>query len=643
MISRTSIDELIERGNYIAARTDLSRFWRQSPTPAVASFVVSRFEKLRGNIPMVESKVTLLRSFTVEPVVPLLRATGFIGGLDLNVQIGDFNGYAQEMLEPGSRLYAFSPDIVILAVQTDDVAPALWGGFADLKPAAVEGIVQQTIATFRLLLATFRRKSKAQLLIHTLQLPPNRANGVLDAQSRSGQAGAIERVNQALLQLAQDYNNVYLLDTNALVARRGWDRWFDARKHVSVGMPIVAQELIHLAREWVRYLHPMAGKVCKVLAVDLDNTLWGGIIGEDGIDGIKLNNGFPGIAYRSLQRAMLDLYQRGILLAVCSKNNLPDALEAIEKHPDMLLRRDHFAALRINWQDKASNLRALAAELNLGIDAIAFMDDNPVEREWVRAQVPEVTIIDLPEDPMDYAQALRQSPVFERLKLSEEDHSRGRYYAEDRMRAELLRSSNSVEHFYRFLQIVVHIEPVTKQSLARAAELTQKTNQFNVTTQRYTEAQIAAMAPPLWRTYTMRVQDRYGDNGIVGLALVKMGNGTCEIDTFLLSCRVIGRTVETTLLATIAEDAVRAGSEKIVGRFLPTKKNASVKDFYRQHGFVCVADENGTQLWELSLELNTLSGPSWIERHVRSSYSDMTGDHPRILLPKKSSAQGAVA
>jgi FkbH-like protein len=615
-VSRQSIDALIESKQYNAAQTDLGRLWRQTPTPATASFIVSRFEKMRDHLPLVQSRVAILRSFTVEPVVPLLRAMGFLGGLDLTVQVGDFNTYAQEILDPSSRLYEFAPDIAILAVQTADIAPALWESFADLDAQAAEAQVEQTVNTFRQLVSRFRDKSKAQLLIHTLQLPPDAAAGVLDAQSQAGQTAAIDKINHALAQIARDHNNVYLLDLNALIARRGWDHFYDPRKHLTVGMPIAANELIHLARTWLRYLHPMTGKVCKVLAIDLDNTLWGGVIGEDGMEGIKLGAGYPGAAYRNLQRVMLDLYRRGILLAVCSKNNPPEATEAIEKHPGMLLRPDQFAALRINWQDKGTNLRELAKDLNLGIDSIAFIDDNPVEREWVRGQVPEVTIIDLPEDPMGFADALRQAPVFERLKLSEEDRSRGQYYAQDRMRDELQQTTGSLEDFYKSLAMVVDIEPVTKSNLARAAQLTQKTNQFNMTTRRYTEEQVAAMTPPVWRTYTIRVKDRFGDNGIVGLALVKLESDICRIDTFLLSCRVIGRTVETAFLATIAHDAIHAGASKLVGEFLPTKKNAPAKDFYRQHGFTLVSEKAGNQVWELSLKPNPLAVPQWIELHV---------------------------
>jgi FkbH-like protein len=614
---RAAADEAIAASHAPAARDALAALWRAGPNPASASFLVSRFEKLRSQLPLTSCKLAILRSFTVEPVIPLLRAQAFVGGIDLDVQLGDFNTYSQEILDPGSRLYAFEPDVVILAVQTSDIAPALWSGFTDLDAKGIDAAVEQTAGTFKQLIIAFRSRSKAQLLVHTLLIPPHPSAGVLDSQTPSSQAAAIGRINETLAEIARGHNNVYLLDYNNLIARRGFDNWFDWRKELTVGLPIAANEMIHLARQWARYLHPMTGKVCKVLAVDLDNTLWGGVIGEDGMDGIKLSGSYPGAAYRALQRVMLDLYHRGILLAVCSKNNPPEAMEAISKHPGMILRPEHFAALRINWQDKAANLRELAKELNLGIDSIAFIDDNPVEREFVRAQVPEVTIIDLPDDPMECARTLRDSPVFERLTVSEEDRSRGRYYAQDRMREELQQSAGSLEDFYRSLEMKVDIEPVTAANLARAAQLTQKTNQFNMTTRRYTEEQIAAMKPPQWRTYTIRVRDRFGDNGIVGLALAKAQGKDWEIDTLLLSCRVIGRTVETAFLATIAADARSAGASRLVGQFLPTKKNAPARDFYKQHQFNCVSDQNGAQTWELSLS-NSPSVPAWIELHVKS-------------------------
>jgi FkbH-like protein len=376
---------------------------------------------------------------------------------------------------------------------------------------------------------------------------------------------------------------------------------------------VAATHVGYLAKEWARFLHPLTGKVAKAVAIDLDNTLWGGVIGEDGMAGIRLGGEYPGAAYRSLQRALLDLYRRGILLAVCSKNNPEDAMEALERHPEMLLRPQHFAALRINWQDKAQNLREIAAELNIGIDAIAFLDDNPVERQHVRAGLPEVTVIELPEDPMQYARVLRESPVFERLTLSEEDRERGQYYVAQRERTQLEQSVGSKEDFYRSLQQEAEVAAVSPATLARVAQLTQKTNQFNVTTRRYTEQEISdKAASPDWGVYSIRVRDRFADNGLVGVAILHFDGDGCEIDTLLLSCRVIGRTVETAFLAWLIERAEARGAKRIAGWFLPTKKNAPAKDFYASHGFDRASEDSRGVLWALDLPQSRVVRPEWV-------------------------------
>jgi FkbH-like protein len=350
----------------------------------------------------------------------------------------------------------------------------------------------------------------------------------------------------------------------------------------------------------------------------LDNTLWGGVIGEDGMAGIKLGIEYPGAAYRNVQRAMLDLYARGILLAVASKNNPTDAMQVLEQHPAMLLRPSHFAALRVNWNDKVQSLREIAAELNIGIDAVAFIDDNPAERQWVQGQLPEVTVIDLPDDPASFAAALRDCPVFERTSVSSEDRERGRYYAEQRLRTELEQTATTREDFLRSLQMEVRIELVKPETVGRVAQLTQKTNQFNLTTRRYSEQQVSEMASQDdWHVYTAQVLDRFGDNGLVGVAITHRQGDVCEVDTFLLSCRVIGRTVETSLLVTVAEQASSEGAAKLVGQFLPTKKNAPAKDFYPSHGLVCTSEEAGGSRWELDLASLQVQSPSWIKRSVR--------------------------
>ena len=601
---RGDVDRAIARGDASGAARMLASAWELEPGSAMAGFVAARYGRIAGSLGLLQQRWAILRSFTVEPVVPVFKAGAYAAGIALETHLGEFNAYAQEILDPGSALYRFQPDAAILAVQTRDVAPGLWRG----EPAA-----DDVLSRFGDWIGSFRKYSKAALIVHSLDVPAVPGAGILDAQRADNAAEAIQRINRGLRALAGEYRGVYILDYHALVARHGRERWGDARKWLTVRLPVASANLPHLAAEWLRFLHPLAGKVAKCVAVDLDNTLWGGVIGEDGMNGILLGAEYPGAAFQELQRALLDLSRRGILLAVCSKNNPADAMEALSGHPGMLLQPRDFAAMRINWNDKARNLREIARELNIGLDTIAFLDDNPVERQQVREQAPEAIVIRLPEDPMDYARAVRDCPWFERLALSDEDRRRGAYYAAQRQRVELERSVTSKEDFYRGLDQVAEIAPVNAQTLARVSQLTQKTNQFNLTTRRYTEQQIAGMAAaPNWRVWSLRVKDRYADNGLVGVAIARVDGEVCEIDSFLMSCRVIGRTLETAFLARLAADAREQGAKVLQGWFRPTKKNAPALEFYREHGFeVAERTEEGV-LWKFDLTRQTIPPPEWV-------------------------------
>lgn len=611
--ARTEIEAAMEGGEWRKAARLAQSLWEREAGSATANFVAACVEKLRGHVDLTAHRCAILRSFTVEPLVPLLRAAAFAAGIDLMVLVGEFNTYAQELVDGGSALFGFVPQTVILAVQTRDLAPELWQDFASLDAAGRDSVIERVTGQFAGWIGALRRHSQANLVIHSLEAPVSPGLGVLDSQAGQGQMAAIQAINRNLSELAREHRGVYVLDYDGLVARYGREQWADERKWLSVRLPLAAPSLMRLAREWMRFLHPLTGKVAKAVAVDLDNTLWGGVIGEDGMAGIQVGSEYPGAAYLGLQRALLDLSQRGILLAVCSKNNTDEALAALQHHPGMLLRPQHFAAMRINWQDKARNLREIAAELNIGLDAVAFLDDNPVEREQVRREAPEALVVELPEDPMRYAQAVRDAPVFERLALSEEDRQRNEYYAAGRQRAALEQSLSSPEEFYRSLGQEAEIQPANALTVARVAQLTQKTNQFNLTTRRYTEQQIAGMMScPGWRVLSLKVRDRYADNGLVGVTILREAGEVCEIDTFLLSCRVIGRTVETALLAHIADQARAGGAARLEGWFLPTKKNAPAKDFYSRHGFELAEERDGGQLWRLNLVSADVRCPEWI-------------------------------
>jgi FkbH-like protein len=611
---RREIDLAIGQGASADARLRMDELWRLDPGLASAGFLLPRFEGLRPDLNAQPYRLAILRSFTVEPLIPLLRTAAFAAGIDLELYTSEFNAHAQDLLDADSRLYSFAPDAVILATRTPDVAPELWHDGARLADEQVEAILQRVTTQFRQWISAFRSRSKASVIVHGLEQPLAAASGILDRLSAHSQTAAIARLNDAIGALTREFRGVYFLDYDSLVATHGRTSWHDERRWLTVRLPIAGSHLIDLVREWLRFVHPLTGKVAKALVVDLDNTLWGGIIGEDGFNGIRIGAEYPGAAFQHFQRALLDLHHRGILLAICSKNNPDDALEVIDRHPGMLVRREHFSAMRINWKDKAENLRELAAELNIGVDALAFVDDNPVERDLVRRRVPEVAVIDLPADPLRYVAALRACPLFERLALSNEDRQRADLYAAQQERADLERTVTSREDFLRSLEQEAEVAPVSAATLARVAQLTQKTNQFNLTTRRYSEEEVDGMARRAgWTVLSIAVRDRYGDNGLVGVAITTDADEVCEVDTFLLSCRVIARTVETALLSVISEQARARACRALRGVYIPTRKNAPCKDFYVSHGFTQVRTEGDSTIWELDLrDGRTVASPEWI-------------------------------
>ncbi|HUI79466.1 MAG TPA: HAD-IIIC family phosphatase [Bryobacteraceae bacterium] len=608
---RHEIEELLAGGEWREASWRLQVLWDKHGSAPLAGFAVTAYSRLRDQLKLASHRCAILRSFTVEPIVPILKACAFRWGIDLDIHVGEFNAYAQELLDGSSRLYAFHPDSVILAVRTHDLAPELEQG------ASYAEVVDRVTGQYAGWIRAFRGNSTASLIVHTLERPAITTQGVYDSQLMDNQANAIEQINRNLRKLAAEHRGIYFLDYDALVARHGREHWGDERKWLSVRLPVAAANLIYMAQEWMKFLAPLAGRQAKCVAVDLDNTLWGGVIGEDGMAGIQLGPEYPGAAYQAMQRALLDLSRRGILLAVSSKNNPQDAWEVLRDHPGMLLEPEDFTAMRTNWNDKAQSLREIAAELNIGLDAMAFVDDNPLERQQVREQLPEVMVVELPSDPLQYARSVRDCPVFERLTLSDEDRQRGTYYAAERERQALEQSAPTREDFYRSLAQEAEIAPVNALTLARVAQLTQKTNQFNLTTRRYTEQQIAELARrPGWRLLSIQVRDRYADNGLVGVAITCDRGAVCEIDTFLLSCRVIGRTIETALIASLAEEARARGARRLDGWFLPTKKNAPAKDFFAQHRFQLISESAEGQHWGLDLTSAEPRVPQWVRVFV---------------------------
>ncbi|MBK7917804.1 MAG: HAD family hydrolase [Chloroflexi bacterium] len=362
-----------------------------------------------------------------------------------------------------------------------------------------------------------------------------------------------------------------------------------------------------IADEVFKFIRVTKGKIKKCLVLDCDNTLWGGIIGEDGLAGIKLGKTYPGSPFYEFQQEILNLHHRGVILALCSKNNEADVWEVFHNHPDMVLKQEHIAAAQINWNDKASNLRQIASDLNIGLDSLVFVDDSEFEVNLVQQNLPEVEVIHLPATKsVHYRDILASYSGFDTLTLTEEDKKRGAMYRAEVTRNKLRQEVTDLASYYQSLEMVAEINFADTFTIPRIAQLTQKTNQFNLTTRRYTEADVTAMVEsPSVDIISLRLGDSFGDLGLVGVCILKYDQTWAEIDTFLLSCRALGRMAEDLFLGHVLELVKVREFHLVKGTYLSTRKNAQVKDFYVKQGFTTIAETPERIMFEYDLSKYT--------------------------------------
>ncbi len=569
----------------------------------------------RESADLVNVRVALLGSFTLDLLVPIVKACALSRRILAQTYVGQFNVWQQEVLSETSGLRRFNPDVIFLALRPEDLAPELVDGFLGLSPAEIGAQIRQATGALESFLGALRRFSQAKVVVHSMPLPVYPTLGILDHEIPAGQSAAFQEWNGAWLDVAKHTSDVWVMDCDRLIREIGWSRWCDARLWALARLPLSSMALDRIAEEYAKYLQAFFGVARKVLVLDLDNTLWGGIIGEDGLDGIQLGSEYPGSAFVQLQRLILSLHDRGVVLAVNSKNNPDEARHAMETHPAMVLRQKYFAATRINWNDKAGNLQELAEELNLNLDSFVYIDDSAVECERVRQALPQVLTVHMADEPALRADRLRRlSGVFDSLEYSSEDRARNAMYRAEGARKELKGQVASLEDFYVSLQMAMIIDRVDDSALARAAQMTQRTNQFNLTTRRRSESDLAALIrSKQYEIYTARSRDRFGDDGVIALAIVKCDDGALLIDTFLMSCRVIGREVESAFMTFLLRRAQALGLNAVVGEHRRTKKNALVEDFYARQGFEVLSrrSEDTTQ-WRVKSEQFQRDYPRWI-------------------------------
>jgi FkbH-like protein len=551
--------------------------------------------------PLVPFRLAILSNSTIEMIVPALVASAARHGIALDVVQPSYNQVAQEALTPDSKVNSSNPDAVLFAIDYRGLPLKLALGDAEASSATVQGV----IGYLQSLRGGIKSNSNAVCIFQTFTAPVETLFGSLDRVLKGTRRSLIDEVNRKLSQIVPAAGDV-LVDIAGLAETVGTAAWHDTQLWNMAKLPF-SDELIPLYAEHIsRTIAAIRGKSRKALILDLDNTVWGGVIGDDGLEGIKIAQGDArGEAHLAVQRLALELRQRGIVLAVSSKNTDAVAREPFAKHPEMLLKMEHIAVFQANWNDKATNIQAIADQLSLGLDAMVFLDDNPVERGLVRELLPQVAVPELPEDPAWYARTLTAGGYFEAVTFSAEDLKRAGFYQDNARRATLLKLVGGVDAYLASLDMTMTLQPFDSTGRARIVQLINKSNQYNLTTRRYTDSEVAeAERDPSVFTLQVRLTDTFGDNGMISVVICRQASaGVWDIDTWLMSCRVLGRKVEQMVLREILKHARAAGVYKLTGIYLPTDRNKLVVDHYAKLGFTKMhEDESGTTRWELVVE-----------------------------------------
>jgi FkbH-like protein len=554
-------------------------------------------------------RVALLSSFTINGLEETFRVKCAENKLACTTYVSGYNQYNQDILNTGSDLYKFSPDIVFLILDTRSILKDLFYSPYSVSAAERREFIGKRASELIDLAKTFTKRLNAKLVVTNFSIPTYSPYGICETKTEYGLQYMIRDLNDGLNGALLSEPSVYIYDFNAFVAKYGEINVFDYRQFFFGDIKVALDYIPYLAEDLMGYIKALVGINRKCIALDLDNTLWDGVLGEVGFEGIDLGPSAPGSGFVEFQRLLLSLNQRGVILAINSRNNAEDALNVIRDHPYMVLREENFASLKINWNDKISNMKEIAEELNIGLDSISYIDDDPINRELMSKALPEVLTVDLPQDSSLYTRTLMGLSDFNLLTITSEDIKRGQMYVQQRKRIELEKTLKSdLEGYLSQLGIRIKIKKADQFTIPRIAQLILKTNQFNLTTFRYQEEDVRRFSQDKNVLIgCAQTEDKFGDNGITGAFIVRK-NGPSEwtIDTFLLSCRVIGRGVEDAIMGFILNEAKGEGVTKIKCQYIPTKKNKPCEDFLPNCGF-----KREGEYWVWSPDI-----PAKIPRHL---------------------------
>jgi len=562
-------------------------------------------------------KIAILSSSSMNGVSDVLVAQCSSFNVFPEIYTAEYGQYAQEILNSQSHLYSFNPDLIIVNIDFKAIAESY-----ELLPYQKtteerKSWLSETIIFFESFINEITFKTSAKVLLHNLAVPIYSPIGIIESKETYGFLESIEDVNRGLRDKYKLSNQVFIYDFNAFCSKIGKTNILDYKMYYLADIKVKTQFIPNLCSDYSKYIQPLTFKTKKCIVLDLDNTLWGGIVGEVGLEGVNLGPTPEGRSFLEFQKKLLALHNRGIILAINSKHNEEDAMNVIKNHPYMALREDCFAATRINWEDKVSNLKSLAEEINIGLDSIVFFDDDQMNRDMVKTLLPEVIVVDLPKDFSQYVSTLEDLSCFETLSLSHEDVQRNEMYQAEKNRNNLLKNTTTLSDYLQTLNLIVYIEEVATNMIPRIAQLTQKTNQFNLTTKRLTEEKIQKIVnDDNFRIISIRVIDKFGDNGLTGLTIINIKDSTSwQIETFLLSCRVIGRKAEEVLLSYVINDAKANNVKFVFGYFFESKKNSLVRDFYPNNGFKKIDGTEQRSTWRFDTK-KTYLFPSYIKYKV---------------------------
>lgn len=532
-------------------------------------------------------RAAILGDCATQHIATALRGWGYDAGLRYEVFDSDYNQIDAQTMDPTSELYEHKPAWVIIVNCTDKLYDAYCAYPAGERSRFAETMRDRMVVVWQRIWAN----CNARLLQFNFPAWDDRVFGDFGAKTPESFSYQLRKLNFLLAESCAEYKNVFIVDIDGMQSRLGEAAVRDPKMYCIAKMPFRTDFLPYIAKQITDTVLAASGTFKKCIVLDLDNTLWGGVIGDDGLDGIQIGELGLGHAFSAFQSWLKEMKNRGIILCVCSKNNEPAAKEPFEKHPEMVLRLEDISVFVANWEDKAGNIRHIQSVLNIGMDSLVFLDDNPFEREVVRSLIPNITVPELPENPEEYVDYLRGLNLFETASYSEEDKVRTQQYRAEAQRVSLQSQCTDYDAYLEGLEMIAEAKPFDTFHFPRIAQLTQRSNQFNLRTVRYTEQEIASIAEDdRYITLYFTLKDKFGDHGLISAVIMEKQDDRLFVNTWLMSCRVLKRGMEEFIVNKMVSTAKEAGYETVEGEYLKTAKNAMVSRIYEKLGFQALSD-----------------------------------------------------